>query len=156
MEGKASEKELQMKITQTWNRLPEHEQRHLAKMEEKQRILDLREIKVNIWKKWRREDEQTRNEVKKTHRENKEAWLNKLEHTLEQMQREVEEKRKAKLLYEEKRKKLLDENKKKQELILRNNQEKRERKERKKQLEEKWAMARWLTQYIDENTERWN
>ena len=115
MEGKASERELQMKITQTWNRLPEHEQRHLVKMEEKQRILDLREIKVNIWKKWRREDEQTRNEVKKTHRENKEAWLNKLEHTLEQMQREVEEKRKAKLLYEEKRKKLLDENKKKQE-----------------------------------------
>ena len=35
------------------------------------------------------------------------------------------------------------------------NQGTKERKQRKKMLEERWAMTRWITNYIDENTERW-
>ena len=49
-EKRSQERQLQLKITETWRRLPEHEQRHLK------RILDLREMKVNMWKKWRRDD----------------------------------------------------------------------------------------------------
>ena len=49
------EKETQRKITETWKMLPEHEQRSLAKEEEKGRKLELREVKLNIWKKWRAE-----------------------------------------------------------------------------------------------------
>ena len=112
-------------------------------------------MKVNMWKKWRRDDDKKKDEVKMSHRQNQEEWLEKLEKTLDKMKKEVEEKRKAKELYEEKRKKLLAEKKQKQEQLLRQNQEKKERREKKKQLEERWAMARWVTQYIDENEKRW-
>ena len=91
----------------------------------------------------------------KSHRDLQKEWLDKLEGTLTKMKDEVEERKKAKELYEQKRQKLLAENKKKQESILRQNQEKRERQEKKKKLQERWAMARWITQYIDENEERW-
>jgi hypothetical protein len=33
--------------------------------------------------------------------------------------------------------------------------EKNERQHRKKLMEDKWQMMKWLTQYIEENTERW-
>ena len=51
---------------------------------------------------------------------------------------EVSEKKRATELYEEKRRKLLEANKLKEEQILMQNKEKKD------QLEEKWAMARWL------------
>ena len=94
--------------------------------------MELREIKVNIWKKWRREEETTKEKVMKSHRDLQEEWLEKLEGTLTKMKNEVEEKKKAKELYEQKRQKLLAEDKKKRESILRQNQEKRERHEKKK------------------------
>ena len=53
---------IQNKITSTWRRLPEHEKKHLLAEEEKRRRLELREAKVNLWKKWRSEsEEQKRN-----------------------------------------------------------------------------------------------
>ena len=63
--------------------------------------------------------------------------------------------KKAQALYEERRSRLLEENKQKQEQLLKKEQEKKERKLSKKMLEERWAMARWITHYIDENSERW-
>ena len=71
------------------------------------------------------------------------------------MKREVEEKIKADEAFEEKRKKLLADNKLKQEEILRKNMEKKERMLKKKKLEERWDMTRWISEYIDQNTERW-
>ena len=50
---------------------------------------------------------------------------------------------------------LIEENKNRQEAILRAEQEKTERKQNKKMMEERWAMARWISSYIDENTDRW-
>ena len=71
------------------------------------------------------------------------------------MNKEVEDKKMAKILFEERREKLLAEKKEKQEKLLRQEQEKRERKQKKRMLEERWAMARWITEYIDKNSERW-
>ena len=71
------------------------------------------------------------------------------------MKREVEESKKAKIQVEETRRKLLDQKKRKQEEMFRLEQEKRERKQKKKLMEDRWAMARWISQYIDENCDRW-
>ena len=43
----------------------------------------------------------------------------------------------------------------KQEQILRQEQERQDKKVKKKMLEERWEMTKWLTQYIDQNTEKW-
>ena len=71
------------------------------------------------------------------------------------MKKEVEDRKKAKEINEEKRRKLIEEKKIKQEAILRAEQEKSEKKLKKRMLEERWAMARWISKYIDENTEKW-
>ena len=71
------------------------------------------------------------------------------------MRKEVEEKKKAQTAYEEKRRKLIEENKKKQEDLLRKEHEKKERNKKKRLLEKSWEMTRWLTRYIDENSNRW-
>ena len=151
----AKEKETTTKITKIWQRLPEHEKRHLLKEEEKRQRLEIREIKVNIWKKWRKESVKQRKENEERHKTNQEKWLETLEETMQRLKREVEESKKARKMYEQRRENLLKENKRKQEEILRKKQETKERKEKKRMLEERWAMTRWLTSYIDENQEKW-
>ena len=68
----------------------------------------------------------------------------------------MKDRKQAKKIYEEIREKLIREHKKKQEEMLRKDQETNERKQKKKSLEERWAMIRWITRYIDENSERWS
>ena len=72
LKNSKEEKELQTRITETWKRIPEHEKRHLVKVEEKRKRLELREAKVNVWKRWRKEEENTKMKVMKTNREEKE------------------------------------------------------------------------------------
>jgi hypothetical protein len=150
-----SVRQVQRKITSTWKLIPEHEQRQLMKEEETGRRMELREAKVNMWKRWRKEADEKKTETEETNKSNQEKWLNKLEETVTRLKKEVEEKKRAKALYEERRSRLLEENKKKQEKLLKKEQEKKERKLNKKMLEERWAMARWITHYIDENSDRW-
>ena len=71
------------------------------------------------------------------------------------MKKETEQRKLEKMAYEEKMKKLKEEKKRKKEAALKMEYEKKERKEKKRLLQERWAMARWVTQYIDENSERW-
>ena len=81
------------KISETWNLLPETERRKLLAEEEKRRRLELRETKVNIWKKWRRrEDKNPTPSKKKSAKEREENWLEELEEKLARMRQEVEEK----------------------------------------------------------------
>ena len=66
-------KKTQQKITQTWKRIPEHEQRHMLKEEETRRRFELREAKVNIWKKWRNEKDDKKKKLEESQRDNQEA-----------------------------------------------------------------------------------
>ena len=154
-EKKLKEKETQKKISETWRRIPEHEQRNLIKEEEKRRLWELREVKVNIWKKWRKETVEKKKENEAKNKTKQEEWLEKLEQTLERMRREVEDRKKAKLLSEERRQKLLQEEKIRQEAMLKAEHEKQERKSKQRMLKERWEMARWIASYIDENSDRW-
>ena len=44
----------QKNIDETWKLIPEHERRKLLAEKAKNRRMELREVKVNIWKKWRK------------------------------------------------------------------------------------------------------
>ena len=92
----------------------------------------MREIKLNIWKKWRKEPEEKKKEIEKNQKTNQEKWLNKLELTMERMRKENEERKLVKQIYEEKRHKMIREKKQKQEEILRKAEESKERKRNKK------------------------
>ena len=72
---KAMERETKEKITTIWKRLPAHERIHVMRQEEKKQRLELREIKINLWKKWRKEDENKRKEKEEEHKTNQERWL---------------------------------------------------------------------------------
>ena len=116
----------QKKIKETWNKLPECEKRNLIKQEEKKRLMELRQMKVNIWRKWRRKDEKEKKIEEKNQSDREETWLEKLEDTVERMRQESE-KRKSALEQEEKmRRKLIEENKLRQEKLLRESQEKKD------------------------------
>ena len=39
--------------------------------------------------------------------------------------------------------------------MLRQEQDRADKKGKKRMMEERWAIAKWLTKYIDENTDRW-
>ena len=117
--------------------------------------MELREAKVNMWKRWRKETADKKTETEEVHKTNKEKWLGKLEETLERLKKEVEDRKRAKEIFEERRKKLLADQKVKQEELLRKEQERKARKQTKKMLEERWAMLRWVTSFIEENQEKW-
>jgi hypothetical protein len=135
--------------------LPEHERRYLLKQEETRRRFELREAKINIWKKWRRKKQENQQEIQEEDKKKSTIWLEKLEETLARMKKETHGRSAAKEMELERRKKLMDERKERQDDMLRQEQEKRERKIKKKMLEERWEMTRWITRYIDENSEKW-
>ena len=81
--------------------------------------------------------------------------MEKIEQTLARLKKEVEEKKAAKEKYAARREKFLQDQKIRQEKMFREEHEKGERKAKKRMLEERWAMARWIASYIDENSDRW-
>ena len=78
-----------------------------------------------------------------------------MEETLENIKKEKARKTTARRTQEEKRRKLLEDKKLKQEELMRQEQERQEKKDKKRVLEERWAMMKWITSYIDRNEEKW-
>ena len=145
----------QKKINETWKLIPEHERRKLLAEEAKNRRMELREFKVNIWKKWRkRSDKITTTNNEKISKPMEDIWLEKLEETVERMRLEVEKRNSAKIIEEKRRNKLLQDKKIRQKKLVREEQDKADRKIRKRMLEERWDMTKWITSYIDENTDK--
>ena len=52
--------------------------------------MELREVKINIWKKWRNAGKNTPTATEKATRPMEDTWLGKLEETLARMRTEVE------------------------------------------------------------------
>ena len=70
--------------------------------------MELREVKVNIWKKWRRRsDKITTTNTEKISKPMEDIWLEKLEETVERMRLEVEKRNSAKIIEEKRRRKTL-------------------------------------------------
>ena len=62
--GKISEETMQRKISETWKTIPKNIQVPVQKTEEDARRRELRNVKENIWKKWRTCREKERNKEK--------------------------------------------------------------------------------------------
>ena len=159
--GKLLEKlKIQTKITDSLKMLPADEQRKFNQEENRRKRQELKEIKENLWRKWRGGKKVS----EKKYGKEKEAWernlkdtaienvnLDRLEKTLEAWKMEEENRiekrkeieRKLEIVEEGKRKQLLEKEKEKE--------EKKQRLERKKKLEEHWKMIRWVTAYLDQN-----
>ena len=101
----------QKKITEKWNRLLAHEKRHLEQEETRRRRLELRDAKLNIWKKWRRKEMTPGKPQEDTDKE----WLDRIEETLEKLKCEENSRKDTRRKYEERRKALKEEKKLKQE-----------------------------------------
>ena len=72
----------QKNIDETWKLIPEHERRKLLAEEAKNRRMELRELKVNIWKKWRKRSEKNTPTTEKASKPLEDIWLGKVEETL--------------------------------------------------------------------------
>ena len=97
----SKERETQRKLTDTWKRIPQNERRKVECEESRARKLEMREIKENIWKKWRGRDRNGLTEVEKREKEVKrkeelQRKLDKLEEILESVRREDAERQKKK------------------------------------------------------------
>ena len=108
----------QQRISDTWKKLPEHERRHFLAEEEKLRRFELREAKVNIWKKWRQKHKNMSSQPAKK-RCLEDTRPERLEETLERMKAEVQNRKKARIVEEKRKNNLLEEKKLKQEKMLR-------------------------------------
>ena len=146
---------IQQKITQTLKLLPEHERRKVSAEEEKRRKIELREAKIDVWKKWRQEPQEQISEKRKLQKQQQEEWLDNLESTLSRLKQEEMKRIQLREIYNARREQLLKDKKNKQEEMLRKEQKKKERKFRKRMLEERWQVARRTTDYIDDNLERY-
>ena len=134
---------VQRKITATLKKLPEFERGKFLKDEEKCRLQDLKEVKENLWKKWRGKE----NSVSKG-KENPTMTLARLEKTVEFWERREKER-------QDLRQKLERERNEEKLRKMKEDLEKKAKKEKKIMLEKKWEMAKWLSKYIEENKELW-
>ena len=158
--GIYKEGQLQRKITDSWQTLPQNVREKFVKNEKEMRRQELRIVKENLWKKWRntrskerkKGKDETDFERKKTLEERLERLqtikyrLEKEEETrLERIEKDRERKRTwRKEKDEEDAKKLVRE------------VERWERKEKQRMLEERWILLRWLTDFVDVNTNKWD
>ena len=141
---------IQKKIEETFKKIPGREKEKIVEEEIRKERLELREVKRNLWKKWRGEKEKEKTHDKQT------IQLEKLERILEKAKKE-EMLSKERLDREEKRRKkaLEERNQREREKKLKEIS-KIERKEKQKQLQEKWLTLRWITTLIDENSDEWD
>ena len=134
---------VQKRINSFMKKLPDHERKQYESEEEKKKRVKLREIKEIMWKKSRQDGEtQNLDQESTTEIGNLEDQLSDIEKIVKRIENERAERIQRKLDLESREKEKRD--------------KKTERLELQKKLENKWAMIRWLTEYIDENQDQWN
>ena len=115
---------VQKKITDCLQKLSEKDRNRIMEDENGRRLCEMKEVKENLWKRWRSENE------KETEVKPEAEILKEMEDKLEKIEKMVEIQK-------------IEEG------------EKNKRLEVKKKMEEKWALMRWITEYIEENTRSW-
>ena len=130
-----------MKINKIMREIPEEDRLKIIEEESRERRLELKEAKENIWKRWRIDSNRREKNENILRKEDKTKILEKLERVMEKIEKEKVEEKKRK----EERAKIAESK----------NEKRMERKRKQRMLEEKWEMMRWITEYIDQNQERW-
>ena len=157
LENTQKEKRKQTTLLDMMRKLPGKE-REIYEMEERKiKRLELQEIKTNIWRKWRGKGREEK--VKESNADKRESEIirktKKIEELIDKHANEKKEKEMRNKEWRERQKKLLEAGRVKQEEKERKEREKKARLEKKASLEEKWTRLRWVTQFIDENKDKW-
>ena len=137
---KAKMRELENNIEKGFEKLPRNEQEKIKQKEKRKKLLELKEAKEDLWKLKGRE----KKIVNQT--------------TLQKIKELGRKAQQIRDILENEKKKLAEEKKKQeeQENIRRSREQKRkETLEKKKKLEERWAMYRWVVEYMQENSVHW-
>ena len=152
---KVKERKLDQEIAEKKKQLPKNIQEEMEYEEDRKRRIELKETCASLWKlrSKERKYERKHEQVERLERINdKEEKLKKVEETIRELKEKEEEYEREK----ERRKMELEKEKtKKKERKLRKENEKKEKLEKAKILGLRWAMLRWVTQYIKENEENW-
>ena len=147
---------LQRKITDSLKKLPPKEREKYGRDEERKRKIELKEVKENIWKKWRNpagKEQHAKQQLEKNENiENLESKLSRIDEIIEKVKQEENERKERQAKENERRRRKMKEMEKEHAQRVRREEEKMQRKEKKRLLEEKWAMVKWLTEYIEKKT----
>ena len=157
---------VQSKITDTMKGLPPQERNRFQKEERKIKILELKEIKENLWRKWRggkkvsakkygKEKEIWEKDLKETTLEDLEEKLERSKETLNQWKKEERKNTERKKDITDRLDKLMEDKKRKKIEKEKEQEERKQRLERKKKLEEYWETIRWVTVFLEQTEEDW-
>ena len=164
VEAKAKQENLRLKIrerniTTTLEKkieeLPTEERKRIRREEELARRREIIEMKKKLWKlrgkekKYKRTSETTQRLENIKNMENK---LSAIEELLEEIEKEKE---KIKMEKKEQEKKSLEIWRRKIKEKDKKEQEKKEKMRKCEALNKHWEMMKWITQFIDENKEKW-
>ena len=127
---------IQMKITTELKKIPDNERKILENNIEKERLMSLKEAKMEIWKRWRQKKGKAPElKDKKTQElENLEAKLEKIEKAVKKYEEELEKDLDKIAEKAESREKQIDKRKRKM---------------------EHWEMLRWTVAFIEEHKKEW-
>ena len=156
--GRFEERKLDERISVAIENLPDREREVFLADEEKKRRLELRSIKENLWRKWRNrreENDQKSGEENELRESDGRKKLDKLEKIIERVKCEERDSEKRREEDRERKRKWRKEKEKEESKMLIREVERVERREKKKQLEEKWALMKWVTGFIEENEVGW-
>ena len=145
------------RIEEGMKRIPLEERKKMEDNEKKNERLEIQRTKQDLWKLRKKEKRITRSTLPATLTEIQKltSKLEKITYILKEERRKdaLENERKTKQReIEEKQRKMMDEKRRKR---LQKEREKKERFEKIEKVKERWAMMRWVTEFIEENSERW-
>ena len=125
-----------MKITTELKKIPDNERKILENDIEKERLMSLKEAKMEIWKRWRQKKGKAPElkDKKKQELENLEAKLEKIEKAVKKYEEELEKDLDKIAEKAESREKQIDKRKRKM---------------------EHWEMLRWTVAFIEEHKKEW-
>ena len=145
------------KIEIGMERIPLEERKKMEENEKKEERLEIQKTKQDLWKLRRKEKKITGNALTNTLTEIQKltSKLEKITYILKEERRKdaIEEERKKKQReLEENLRRVMEEKRKKR---LQKEREKKERLEKIEKVKERWALMRWITEFIEENSENW-
>ena len=145
------------KIEEGMKRLPGEDRKRLEEDEKKWERLEIQKTKKELWKLRRKEKKITKNQIPESLKEIQKmtSKLEKITYILEEVKRKekLEKERKIKQAeIEEKLRKIMNEKRLKK---IQKEKEKKERLKKIEKIQEKWALMRWVTAFIEENSETW-
>ena len=156
--GRFEERKLDERISVAIENLPDREREVFMADEEKKRRFELRSIKENLWRKLRNrreENDQKTGEEKELRESDCRKKIDKLEKIIERIKCEERDSEERREQDRERKRKWRKEKEKEESKMLVQEIERVEKREQKKQLEEKWALMKWVTKFIEENEVGW-